>query len=94
MMRNGSDLWGQTARPVLLGRRLWARGTKYAASLMVASALAATPALASDPADSPRYAAIVVDAQSGEVFYSMRADSPRYPASITKVMTLYMVFEA
>ncbi|WKL57188.1 D-alanyl-D-alanine carboxypeptidase [Asticcacaulis sp. ZE23SCel15] len=43
---------------------------------------------------SARYAAIVVDAQSGEVFYASRADSQRYPASLTKIMTLYMAFEA
>jgi D-alanyl-D-alanine carboxypeptidase len=42
----------------------------------------------------PRYAAIVVDANSGEVLYSKRADNPRYPASITKVMTMYLAFEA
>ena len=41
-----------------------------------------------------RYAAIVVDANTGEVLYSRHADSPRYPASITKVMTLYLAFEA
>lgn len=42
----------------------------------------------------PKYAAIVVDAKTGEVMYAKRADSPRYPASITKVMTLYLTFEA
>lgn len=41
-----------------------------------------------------RYAAIVVDAKSGEVLYDKSADAPRYPASITKVMTLYLTFEA
>lgn len=41
-----------------------------------------------------RYAAIVVDAQTGEVMFARHADSRRYPASITKVMTLYLVFEA
>ena len=45
------------------------------------------------PQDSAKYAAIVVDATTGEVLYARRADSPRYPASITKVMTLYLVFE-
>ena len=35
-----------------------------------------------------------MDAQSGEVLYSERADSPRYPASVTKVMTFYLAFEA
>ncbi len=54
------------------------------------------PALANaqvNVASESRYAAIVVDAESGEVLYAKRADSPRYPASITKVMTLYLVFE-
>src|ERR671912_598073 len=40
-----------------------------------------------------RYAAIVVDANTGEVLYSRNADASRYPASITKLMTLYLVFE-
>jgi D-alanyl-D-alanine carboxypeptidase len=46
------------------------------------------------PAAQSKYAAIVVDAKSGEVLYAKRADSPRYPASITKVMTLYLTFDA
>jgi D-alanyl-D-alanine carboxypeptidase (penicillin-binding protein 5/6) len=46
------------------------------------------------PNDEPRYAAIVMDAASGETLYSIRADSPRYPASVTKIMTLYLAFEA
>ena len=46
------------------------------------------------PSSEPRYAAIVLDASTGEVLYEKRADSPRYPASITKIMTLYLAFEA
>ncbi len=42
----------------------------------------------------PRYSAIVVDAATGEVLYSKRADVQRFPASLTKIMTLYMAFEA
>ena len=42
----------------------------------------------------PRYAAVVVDANTGEVLYAKHPDSPRYPASITKIMTLYLTFEA
>ena len=45
------------------------------------------------PAQQPKYASIVVDAATGEVLYAKRADSPRSPASITKVMTLYLMFE-
>src|ERR1700685_3594680 len=46
------------------------------------------------PSSEPRYAAIVIDATSGDILYQKRADSPRYPASITKIMTLYLTFEA
>ena len=46
------------------------------------------------PSSEPRYAAIVMDATSGEILYQQRADSPRYPASMTKIMTLYLAFEA
>jgi D-alanyl-D-alanine carboxypeptidase len=45
------------------------------------------------PNSEPKYAAIVVDARTGEVLYAKRADSPRYPASITKIMTMYLAFE-
>lgn len=41
-----------------------------------------------------KYAAIVIDASTGKVLHSSAADAPRYPASLTKMMTLYMVFEA
>jgi D-alanyl-D-alanine carboxypeptidase len=43
---------------------------------------------------APRYSAIVVDAATGEVLYAKRADYQRFPASLTKIMTLYMAFEA
>jgi D-alanyl-D-alanine carboxypeptidase len=37
-------------------------------------------------------AAIVVDAKSGRVLYSQKANASRHPASLTKMMTLYMLF--
>ena len=37
---------------------------------------------------------ILLDAHSGEILYSERADLVRYPASLTKLMTLYITFEA
>jgi D-alanyl-D-alanine carboxypeptidase len=40
-----------------------------------------------------RYAGIVVDAKSGKVMYEEAADSQRYPASVAKVMTLYVLFQ-
>ena len=45
-------------------------------------------------ADNPRYAAFVVDESTGEVLHARRADASRYPASLTKMMTLYLLFEA
>lgn len=41
-----------------------------------------------------RYASIVVNETTGETLYSRSADKQLYPASLTKVMTLYLVFEA
>lgn len=43
---------------------------------------------------NPRYAGIVVDLEHGEVLYSENADEARYPASLTKMMTMYLTFEA
>jgi D-alanyl-D-alanine carboxypeptidase len=43
---------------------------------------------------SDRYSAIVIEASSGHVISAVNADEPRHPASLTKMMTLYMVFEA
>ncbi|KPQ20293.1 D-alanyl-D-alanine carboxypeptidase [Halomonas sp. HL-93] len=45
-------------------------------------------------AANPRYAGMVVDLDQGEVLYSENADARRYPASLTKIMTLYLAFEA
>ena len=38
------------------------------------------------------FAAIAVDARTGKVLYARNADAPRIPASVTKVMTLYILF--
>jgi D-alanyl-D-alanine carboxypeptidase len=46
----------------------------------------------SEAAAAPN-AAIVVDAKSGKVLYSDHPDAKRHPASLTKMMTLYMLFE-
>lgn len=43
---------------------------------------------------NPKYAGIVVDAKSGKVLYGEDPDGLRYPASLTKMMTLYLTFEA
>ena len=38
-------------------------------------------------------AAMVVDAKTGAVLHAYRANEKRFPASLTKMMTLYLVFE-
>jgi len=43
---------------------------------------------------NPRYSSIVIDAETGTVLHESSADASRYPASLTKMMTLYMLFEA
>jgi D-alanyl-D-alanine carboxypeptidase len=66
-------------------------------------------AVASDPADarryrrhqarsaastySPPYADIVIDAKTGAVLHESAPDAARHPASLTKIMTLYLLFE-
>lgn len=44
-------------------------------------------------AETPAFAAIVVDANSGRTLYARNPDELRHPASVTKVMTLYLLFE-
>src|SRR5262249_13885907 len=41
----------------------------------------------------PPYAAIVVDDKSAFVLHEVNVDEPRHPASLTKIMTLYLLFE-
>lgn len=43
---------------------------------------------------SAKYASIVVDADTGRIIHSVNADTQNYPASLTKIMTLYLTFEA
>jgi D-alanyl-D-alanine carboxypeptidase len=57
--------------------------------LLILTALPARAQIGSD-----RYSSMVVDAASGRVLWSANPDAPRHPASLTKMMTLYMVFEA
>ncbi|MFC5037554.1 D-alanyl-D-alanine carboxypeptidase [Tianweitania sediminis] len=63
--------------------------TAFAAVLIASGGVSAAHAKS-----NPRYAAIVIDANNGKTLFSSSADAPRYPASLTKMMTLYMVFDA
>lgn len=68
---------------------------------VLAVGIAASPALAapkkkSSAASAPnnRYASIVMDAETGQILSQTNPDKQLYPASLTKVMTLLLTFEA
>jgi len=65
----------------------------FAAILVVLAVSAHTVAPVQAIENLRKYAGIVVDAKSGKVLYEEAADSKRYPASVSKVMTLYILFQ-
>lgn len=52
-----------------------------------------TPAALAGP-EGERYASISVDADSQDILHARQIDALRYPASLTKMMTLYLAFDA
>lgn len=78
----------------------WRAQARRAATVLMALlmtlgfAVLARRAAAQPGYTTPRYSAIVVDAGSGDILYAASADAPRYPASLTKLMTIYLLFEA
>lgn len=69
------------------------RRVSLAGKALVMGALIAIAVVAAQPA-AARYAALIIDGDSGGVLYSRNADTRNYPASLTKMMTLYLLFEA
>jgi D-alanyl-D-alanine carboxypeptidase len=65
-----------------------------AATAALAAVLTAHPMAAQAQIGSDRYSSIVVDAATGNVLEAANPDAIRHPASLAKLMTLYMVFEA
>jgi D-alanyl-D-alanine carboxypeptidase len=52
------------------------------------------PLPAPSASDTGKYAALVIDGNTGKTLYAVNAQEPRYPASLTKMMTLYLLFES
>lgn len=75
-------LFGSTARQL-------ARILLSFSVIFSATALTSHSAMANS-----KYAGLVIDAKTGKTLYARNADSLRYPASLTKMMTMYMMFEA
>ena len=88
-MANGVAAWCAQRRE---GLRSVARRAGWAAAALLPALLAAQPAAAQ--IGSERYASFVMDGRTGQALGGANADEPRYPASLTKMMTLYMLFEA
>ncbi len=79
-MRYLGNSHGTRTRFVLIGALMLLIGMAFGVS-------APKPAFAG-------YADIVIDASSGEVLHAANADTTNYPASLTKMMTLYLLFDA
>jgi D-alanyl-D-alanine carboxypeptidase len=93
-----------SARPRALGGAIaW---TAFAVSILLAACLATQPAAAAirhhhwtggavsgSPTDPDKDAALIVDGLTGKSLYERNADALRHPASLTKMMTLYLLFE-
>lgn len=73
---------------------MWSRIGRIVTIALVAAAIVTPLAVQAKEASVPRkFAGIVVDAKSGKVLYESAADAARFPASVTKVMTLYVLFQ-
>jgi D-alanyl-D-alanine carboxypeptidase len=68
-------------------------GARYGLRWGVFGFVAAVVAIASSSTQAAPYADIVVDANTGTVLHSTNPDAQRHPASLTKIMTLYLLFE-
>ena len=74
-------------------RRIARPGSVVLSFVLALSVLVMSQVFATETAEA-RYASIVIDGETGEVLRSRNADIRRYPASLTKMMTLYLLFEA
>ncbi|MCD6035183.1 MAG: dacD [Rickettsiales bacterium] len=68
--------------------------TLVATLFLASSAVAASKRKSAPPAPNKKYAGLVIDASSGTILYQENAGMQRYPASLTKMMTVYLTFEA
>src|ERR1700680_2322677 len=93
----GAVMAKQQGEPVAAAPRGGPVGKLAGILLIAAGLLGAYPGLARHVAVAqygPAYEAIVLDAQTGQVLRELNPDVVTYPASLTKMMTLYLTFEA
>jgi D-alanyl-D-alanine carboxypeptidase len=77
-------------RTIDVTSRLW---RAFACTLVVAVTLAVNAGFSGSVQAAP-YAALVMDARTGEVLYETNSETRLHPASLTKMLTLYIAFEA
>ncbi len=91
----------QQGEPGAVALGAWFLGRAMLGAIVAIGLLALIPALL-HPADAavpggergPVFGWLLLDAQTGQVLSEQNADVQTYPASLTKMMTLYLTFEA
>jgi len=88
----------------LMNRSVRHLGKKLFIIIAIAAIALSTPAAAhtrkhhrshhAGVANTASYADVVIDAETGRILHATLPDSPRHPASLTKMMTLYLTFQA
>lgn len=77
---------------VTRGRVVVKKGKRVARETLPRTRLAS--AEVNSGAEDERYAAVIMNPVTGEIYHEVDADGQRYPASLTKMMTLYLLFDA
>ena len=67
----------------------WFKGRRFALIVALAAFLFLLPSIT-----HAKYASFVIDAETGQILHASNPDTRNYPASLTKMMTLYLIFEA
>jgi D-alanyl-D-alanine carboxypeptidase len=65
----------------------------YRLMLALALVFAMSAGISETALANPKFSALAVDARTGDVLFASDADGLRHPASLTKVMTLYILFQ-
>ena len=73
--------------------RPWLSGTMLRLAVLALMAALGIGLLTGQASANPKFAAVTVDARTGKFLYAENPDSIRHPASLTKMMTLYILFQ-
>lgn len=76
------------------GRVLYLETGELLFRLLIALFVGIVAVLGNPDRAAARYASIVVEADTGRILHSTNAETKNYPASLTKIMTIFMTFEA